>query len=214
MEMSTGKVFEKPPAGLAIGTIIDIVDMPNIPSVYDGVSRLVNKVRLLWVLNKLDGTPMVDKEGKQLTVAYIKPANMSVKADLYKMVTMLLSAAPPVITKTEDLDPLLLGRSNVLFITLTPNDKQPGDFYANVTGASPLAAGMVAPVAPQGFVREKNKPKQVAGVATYATPQAAAQAVAQQAVQPAAAATQPANVATPGAPATPAPGAPPNNVSF
>ena len=213
MEMTQGKKFEKAPAGMCIGTIIDIVEMPKVPSTFNGVTTLKNKVRILWILNNINGTPMLDSEGKQLTVAFIKPASSHTSSDLYKLLLMLLGQAPPLMTKTEELEALLLGRSNVLFITRTPDTRSAGEFFANVTGASPLTPGMVAPVAPQGFVRAKNQPPKAAGQYAQAAPQPQqTQAVAQQPVasQPA----QPANVPTTTEPTPPAPGAPPNNVSF
>jgi hypothetical protein len=107
---------------------------------------------------------------------------MHEKSDLYKMVGMVLNAAPPLITKTEELADLLLGRSNVLFITKTAREGKPGEFYANVTGVAPLQPGQVAPKAPEGFTRAKDKPAlgqpvqraAQAAPATAAVPQAAA----------------------------------------
>ena len=172
MELSNSKPFEKPDAGLFLGTIVDVVDMPGVQTQYG----IKNKVRILWVLGATAaGQRVLDSEGKPLTVAFIKNGSWNEKSELYKMVRMILNAPPPLITKTEELSALLLGRANQLFVTLTPDQKRPGEFYANVTGVMPLAPGQVPPVAPAGFVRAKDKPRTVAGsngqpVQTYTTP--------------------------------------------
>ena len=185
MELTNSKPFEQPDAGTFIGTLIDFVNMPNVQS-----SRgHKNKVRLLWALNNLNGTPVLDSEGKPLTVAYIKPASFHEKSDLYKMTAMILNGPPPLLTKTEELEVLLLGRSNVLFLSKVPNETRPGEFYTNVIGATPLSPGMIAPQVPAGFVRAKDKPKTQAG--PYGQPvQTFAQAPAVQ-VAPAATASAP-----------------------
>ena len=69
MELTKPKVFEKPDAGMFLGTCADVVDMPNVPSTYNGVTKMVNKVRVLWLLGTLDGKPVLDSEGKLMTVA-------------------------------------------------------------------------------------------------------------------------------------------------
>jgi hypothetical protein len=69
MELSKPRIFEKPDAGMFLGTIIDVVDMPNVTVVWKGVSKLVNKIRVEWVLGKLDNTPLLDSEGKPLTIS-------------------------------------------------------------------------------------------------------------------------------------------------
>jgi hypothetical protein len=188
MELTNQKPFERPDGGLFLGTIIDVVDMPNVQTSFG----LKNKVRILWVLGPTQpGQKVTDSEGKPLTVAFIKNGSWNEKSELFKMAQMILNAPPPLITSTEQLAQLLLGRSNQLFITLTPNTKKAGEFYANVAGVSPLTPGQVAPVAPQGFVRQKDKPKTQAGpngqpVQTYATPQAAAAPAVAPATAPAA----------------------------
>src|SRR5258708_1271409 len=166
MELNKAKPFEQPDAGMFLGTIIDVVDMPQVQTNY-GVK---NKVRILWILTKTDNTPTLDSEGKPHTVAFIKPASMHEKSDLYKLVTMILNTAPPILKNTEELAQLLLGRANVLFITKTPNDKRQGEFYANVTGVAPLQSGQLAPKAPQGFQRAKDKPATQGGFVQRAAP--------------------------------------------
>lgn len=237
MELTQPKVFEKPDAGMFLGTIGDVVDMPNVSSTYNGVTKLVNKIRVLWFLGTLDGRPVLDSEGKPMTVAEFFNAVMADNSNLSKRMVQILSSQPPLMTKTEEVAALLIGRSAQLFLVKAPNKKNPADPYTNVSGAAPLSPGQIAPKIPADFVREINRPKTVAGVQTYATPAVAAQAsqaeqfAAWQAAQRLAAAQQPQTPAqqtgnapaatpppapAPTAPPAPIPGAPvpPNNVSF
>jgi hypothetical protein len=205
MELSKPKVFEKPDAGMFLGTIIDVVDMPNVTVVWKGVSKLVNKVRVEWVLGKLDNTPLLDSEGKPMTISGFYTATISDNSNLGKFLAQVLNAAPPLMTTTEQIAQLLIGRSGQLFLIKAPNLKNPQDPYTNISGIAPLAPGQVAPVTPTGFIRSKDRPKTVAGQATYATPQAAQQA--QQAT------TAPVPTSAP-APTTGTPIPASNNVSF
>jgi hypothetical protein len=174
MELSNQKPFPKPDAGVFLGTIIDVVDLPNYPTAFGPK----NKVRILWVLGKTDNTPALDPEGKPFQVIAMPNASMNEKATLFKMLTQILGQAPPLLTTSEQLSQLLLNRSNQLFLTKTPNPQKPGDFFVNVTGIMPLAPGQIAPVAPVGFVRAKDKPKIPSGATTQAiNPQANTQAV-------------------------------------
>ena len=62
MKINYGKTFEQPDAGMFIGKIIDVVEMPNVSTQYGPK----DKVRIQWVLNKLDNTPALDSENKPL----------------------------------------------------------------------------------------------------------------------------------------------------
>jgi hypothetical protein len=202
MELSNQKPFPKPDAGVFLGTIIDVVDLPNYPTAFGAK----NKVRIVWVLGNVNNTPTVDPEGKPFQVIAMPNASMNEKSTLFKLLTQILGAAPPLITTSEQLSQLLMGRSNQLFLTKTPNPKIQGDFFVNVTGVMPLAPGQIAPQAPAGFVRHKDKPRMVAGpagqpVATYTQPPASA-------TQPGA----PVNFAAPGTTAPPP--APNRNAQF
>ena len=169
MEISNQKPFPKPDGGVFLGTIIDVVDLPNYPTAFGPK----NKVRILWVLGKTDNTPALDPEGKAFQVIAMPNASMNEKATLFKMLTQILGQAPPLITTSEQLSQLLLGRSNQLFLQKTPNPQKPGDFFVNVTGIMPLSAGQIPPAAPVGFVRAKDKPKIPSGTTTQAVnPQA------------------------------------------
>ncbi len=207
MEISQGKKYEKPQPGNYTGTVIDIIPMPNVSSTFNGVTTLVNKVRIVWILGPAYlGQNVLTKEGKPFEQMGTYPAKLvntgTKKSKLYELLEQMLQQAPPLIRNDEELERVLLGRSNQLFLVAAANAKDPTDPYINVAGVTPLAPGQVPPQAPVGFVRVKNRPKEVAGqngqvVQTYGTPQAA-----QQAQQP---------VQQQQAPVAPAPS---NNVAF
>ena len=197
MQIAQGAKFERPAPGMYLATLVDVVDLPQVQTQYGTKDRL----RFHWVLAHLNGQLYLGKDGKAIEATLQLNANMGAKAELPKRLTQILGQAPPVITSTEQLEGLVLGRSNILVVIHAPNPKDPSDPFANVDGIAPIPPGMpAAPPIPQGYVRFKNRPKTVAGptgqpVQTYATPQAAAAAV--QAAAPAVAPTP--------APAAPAP---------
>jgi hypothetical protein len=174
-----GRVFYKPAAGTYIGKIIDVVDKPGVTTQYG----LKNKVLIVWTITQLDGTVVLDPENQPMQASAYVTMTMNEKSsqplfrNLYKIVTGVIGGQPPLLTKFEQLEQLLGGRSNVLMITSEPNPQKAGDFYANVVGILPLSAGMKAPATPTGFVRAKNRPKTQAGpqgqpVQTYSVPPA------------------------------------------
>lgn len=174
MNIGQGKVFERPVGGAYVGTIIDVVDMPQQPTKFGPK----DKVRILWVLAHINGAPYLDKEGQPFTIAGFYNATMTDNSNLTKALRQILSAQPPLITNTEDLARLLLGRSNQLFLTQEPDQNKADAFVTFVAGVSPVPQGVVPPQAPAGFVRFKDKPKTQAGpqgrpVQTYAAPPAA-----------------------------------------
>src|SRR5271157_839674 len=169
MEMTKGKVFQKPDAGLFYGTVVDVVDMQNYPTQYG----LQNKVRILWILNKQDNTPALDVEGKFLTIAEFHNAKTAENSNLTKALRQILNGPVPLLNSTEELAALLIGRSCSLFLVKSPNPKNPENPYTNIQGHAPLSPGQVPPRIPADFVREINRPKMISGQATYATPQAA-----------------------------------------
>lgn len=177
MNIGQGKVFERPAGGSYVGTIIDVVDMPQVQSIYNGVVTIKDRVRVLWVLAHINGAPYLDKEGNPFTIAGFYNATQTDNSNLTKALRQILSAQPPLITNSEDLSRLLLGRSNGLFLTQEPDKKKPNEFATFVAGISPLPPGVVPPQAPAGFIRFKDKPKTQAGpqgrpVQTYAQPPA------------------------------------------
>lgn len=193
MQIAQGAKFERPAPGMYLATLVDVVDLPQVQTQYG----LKDKLRFHWVLAHLNGQLYLTKEGRPVEATLQLNANMGGKAELPKRLTQILGQAPPVITSTEQLESLTIGRSNILVIVHAPNPKDPTDPYANVDGIGPIQPGLpAAPPIPQGYVRFKNRAKTVAGpngqpVQTYATPQAAA-------------AAQQAPVATAPAPAAPA----------
>jgi hypothetical protein len=190
MQLSKGKTFEKPDAGVFLGTIIDVVDMPQVRSVYNGVVSLKDKIRVLWVLGAADGSnrQVLDKEGKPMTTVAFYNASTSERGNLMKAIRQIVNGQVPLLNNTEDVANLLLGRSNLLFLSKADNPQKPDDPYVNVTGIAPVPAGLVPPQKPAGFQRECEKPKTQAGpqgtpVQTYATPAAAAAAAQPQTQQ-------------------------------
>jgi len=183
MNITQGKVFEKPAGGSYIATIIDVVDLPNQTVTYKGVSKQVDKIIIKWVLAYLNGAPYLDKTGQPMEVAAFPAAIQSKGSKLTKLLTQILNAAPPLISSTEELAKMLIGRSNSLFLTQEPDARNPGQFFTNVAGIAPLPPGSVPPAIPAGYVRQNYKPKTQAGpqgqpVQTYA--QAPQQAASQQ----------------------------------
>jgi hypothetical protein len=194
MEITHGKKFEKPQPGNYTATVIDIVTLADQKSTYNGVETVQNKIRIVWVLGAAyPGQVVVSKEGKPFEVIAVPNAKLTTKpkkSKLYEILEQMLGQAPPLVKNDAELEALMLGRSNQVFLVANANPSNPDDPFINVAGLTPLAPGQVAPQVPAGFVRFKNRVKTVAGqngqpVATYSTPQAAA------AAQPAAPAAAP-----------------------
>lgn len=174
MEIRTQKPFEKPDGGSYLGTIID-VGAKEVPDT-DFVTRLQKvgsdgrgltkvQVTFTWTLGYVNGQPAVDSEGRPFQVfetydAYQNPAKPS---KLDKALAQILNAAPPLLSNTDQLEPMLLGHSNELFITKTPKVNNPAEMTVKVIGHSPLKPGQIAPKVPQGFVRVKDRVRNQAG---------------------------------------------------
>ena len=180
MEITHGKKFEKPQAGNYTGTVIDLVTLENVASTFNGVTTYQNKVRIVWVLGPAyPGQIAVTKDGKPFEV--IGTYNMKLidrpkKSKLYELLEQMLQSAPPLISNDAELESVVLGRSNQLFLVSNNNPSDASDPFINVAGVTPLAPGQVAPQIPAGFVRFKNRPKTQAGpqgrpVQTYPQPQ-------------------------------------------
>jgi hypothetical protein len=155
MNLGQNKVFERPEGGSYIGTIIDVVDMPQQPTAFGPK----DKVRFIWVLANVDGTPYVDSEGNPFMQAGFYNATVSDNSNLTKALRQILNAAPPELNTTKDIENLVMGRSNGLFLTQEPDNKNPKLFVTFVAGISPLPKGVKPPQAPEGFVRAKDRKK-------------------------------------------------------
>lgn len=169
MEITNQKPFEQPNAGMFLGTIIDVIDLPNVQTAFGPK----NKVRLVWVLGQVNNQPALDSEGKPYRIIDQFNASISPKAKLYERIQQVLNAPPPLITTSEQLSELLINRSGQLYLVNTPNPTNPQKPYINIAGVMPLAPGQVAPQAPAGFVRAKDKAQQAAQQAqrpAYAAP--------------------------------------------
>jgi len=165
MDVSQGKVFYKPAGGMYLGTLIDIVEKPGVVTQWGPK----NKALFVWTLTKADGTPYLDPEGKPFQATAWVTATMNDKStqplfrNMFKIVASILNATPPLINTTEQLETLLLGKSNGLMITQEVNPQKPTEPFVNIVGIMPLAAGQVGPAIPTGFVRAKNRPQTQAG---------------------------------------------------
>jgi hypothetical protein len=185
MELSNSKPFEKPKGGLYVGKIIDVVDLPNVTKTYAGVTTTKNYVRIVWVLGSaFPGVKVLDSEGKPFRVIKQVNASMNEKSELFKTLTMILNQAPPLLSSTDQLAELLIGRANQLFLVEAPNPQKAGDVFVNVNGIAQIQPGNEIPATPEGFVRSKDKVKTQAGpqgtpVQTYSQPPQQQQAPAQ-----------------------------------
>jgi hypothetical protein len=155
MIVEAAKEYEKPDTGIFNGTIIDVIDLGKVQKAY-GMKVMI---RILWVLDKNDS------EGNPYRVMREVNAVMHPESKLFKTAQGVFGTAPPIPFNSET----LMGRSNKLVIVRTQPDAK-GRVYANIVGIEPLPQGAVAPTAPLGFVRHKDRPQQ---------PQSAAPAVAQ-----------------------------------
>lgn len=186
MNLGQNKVFERPAGGAYIGTIIDVVDMPQQMTKFGPK----DKVRVLWVLAHSNGAAYLDKEGKPFTVAGFYNATVSDNSNLTKALRQIINGMLPQLNTTTDIENLIMNRSNSLFLTQEPDTKNPGQFVTFVAGISPLPPGVQPPQAPQGFVRAKFQTKQTSGpnpgqtATTYAQPQTQYQPPAQSNVAP------------------------------
>lgn len=199
MDLKVQKPFENPPPSVYLGTIIDVVSKSQVPSTYNGVTTLTDKVALVWVLAQIDGRPALNSEGKPFTVRETHNASMHENANLFKRLIQILGGAPPAIKNDDELAALLIGRSAQLYLISNPNPKRPDQPFINISGSAPLTPGQNPPPIPQGFVRKKFRPEkqgfgqQPAANAGFAQPASAAPTPA---YNPAPATPAPAPVAT------------------
>ena len=193
----SSKDFENPETGRFNGTIIDVIDLGPRTNRF-GESKV--RLRIIWVLDRNDseGNPFRVMRELNATVAD-KPK----KSNLYEIAEAVMGVPPAVGFDTD----VLIGRSNELTI-VRETQAATGKVYANIKVILPLAAGVVGPPIPQGFVRDtgqaraKNVTNGAPAVAAAANTQAPpaqptvqAAPTAQAPVQPvpqAAAAPQPA----------------------
>lgn len=166
---NNGKQFEKPASGMFHGVLADVVDLGDVTTTYQGVSKTQRMIRLIWILDT-NGT-----DGKPLSVAVRFNANLHEKSNLYKTLKQVLNSAPPA---TFDID-TLIGQTRQLFIVREKSADGTKD-YANIQGIAPAAPGKAVPI-PADFIRAKNKPPKQANPAPAATqPQAATAPPVQQ----------------------------------
>ena len=207
MDITQGKIYYKPEGDKYLATLIDLIEKPKVAT----PNGPKDKIRMVWTITTLAGQPVFDLQGNPTpeATAYVT-ASISEKSsqpmfrNLYKILHGILGAPPPLVTKFEQLEALVLGRSNVLMLTKEPKPGTTDEFYSNIVGIMPFPAGLPVPQAPANFQRNKFRQNGVTinpqgqTVATYATPQAAAAAAPQyQAPQAPVAAPAAAPVAVP-----------------
>lgn len=216
MQITQGKVFEKAAPGMYLGTVIDVVEMPNVPTQYG----LKNKVRIHWLLANLNGQLVLGKDGLPIEATGFYNATSGPKSELTKRVAQILYPnASPLVTETQQLAELIIGRSNILVLVQGENPKNPQDPYINVDGIGPIQSGMPSPPAiPANYIRHINRPKTQVGpngqpVQTYATPAAAQAAIPTYPVAPGYA-PNPGYAVAPPPTGAPAPAAPVQTVNL
>jgi hypothetical protein len=181
MDIIQGRVFHKPEMGTYYSTIIDVVSRPKT----DPTKK--DKIRIEWALiSSLTGKIALGPDGEQVFgSAYVSNVMNSKSTtplywNLYGIIRGVLGTTPPLITKFEELENLLMGRSNVTMWTKEPNPNKVNEFYSNIVGITPLPPGAPVPVAPEGYMRYKGRPQTSNAAPTqYVTP---SQPVPQQVV--------------------------------
>ena len=148
MEIPSGKKFEKPDAGMFLGTIIDVVFLKQVPSKNPKFPEAKDRLRIVWVLDKNDSEGRPYRIIEQPPFRMADGQNNTKKSRLYEIYEGVFNGAIPVPYESED----LIGRSNLLFLV------KDGE-YTNIKGFLPVPAGQTPPVAPKDFVRDKDKPK-------------------------------------------------------
>lgn len=146
----------KSETGEFAGTIVDVVELPNVKTQY----AVKTQIQIVWVLGTPDGSGKyaMDSEGNPFRVMRQVNATIDEKSKLYELVKGVLGTAPPVPFDSE----ILIGRANKLFIEKGPDSKT-GKVYANVKFITFLPQGHVPPPIPQGFVRAKDKQRANSG---------------------------------------------------
>jgi hypothetical protein len=187
---SSGKDFEKPKGGVYPATIIDVFDLGLVPSKNPTYPDPKYRIRIVWVLDAKD------TEGRPFRIIEQPPLKISSGSGKYKSSRFydiclgVLGTPPPNPFNPE----ALLGKSNQLFLA------QEGEFV-NIKGFLPLNPGQVAPTAPVGFVRERDKPSSASApagsTAAVTRPTVPAVNLGTPAQQAAAAAPQPADADIP-----------------
>ena len=155
----SGKVFEKPEAGIFVGTIIDVVDLGLVPSKNPKFPDPQVRIRIVWVLDKNDSEGRPYRIIEQPTAKLSDGGNATKKSRLYEICEGVFQTAPPVPFESEN----LMGRSNRLFLA------KEGE-YTNIKGFMPLLPTDVSPKAPADFVRHKDKDKTKSGTPASTTP--------------------------------------------
>ncbi len=173
---SGGKKFERAKAGIYLGTIIDVVELGEVKSNNPRFPNPKVRTRIVWVLNANDSEGRALRYMEQPSSVMTPPGKYRASR-MYEISAGVLGTVPVPFD-----DEVLLHRSNQLVLM------QEGE-YVNLKAILPVPAGQTPPPVPQGFVRDKDKPKDANGQA--ATGQAVVQSAAPSIAQPAAPAVAP-----------------------
>lgn len=166
MKVGRQEPFEKPEGGEYLGTIIDVIDKPNQPVTFGGVTKMQDQITFVWTLAYPNGQIAVDSKGRPFQIfetynAFISEGQKPSK--LYRALMQILNAAPPKIDDTAQIESILLGRSSGLLVMKSPKTTNPSEFTSKIIGHMPLKPGQAPPQTPAGFVRDKDRVKQQAG---------------------------------------------------
>jgi len=171
---SGGKKFERAKAGIYLGTIIDVVELGEVASKNPRFPNPKVRTRIVWVLNAndADGRPLRYMEQPS---SVMTPPGKYRASRMYEISAGVLGGVIPVPYDDE----VLLHRSNQLVLM------QEGE-YVNLKAILPVPPGQTPPPVPQGFVRDRDKPKDANGQ----TVQSAAPSIGNTAAAPATAADE------------------------
>lgn len=137
--------YEKPDAGMFVGTIIDVIELGVVPSRNGFAAQ--ERVRIVWVLDKNNsqGKPYFISEAP--TTKWSDGTSGYKKSRLYEISEGVFGTLPPVPYDSE----LLIGKSNLLFLA------KEGEFV-KIKGFMPVPSDRIAPKAPSDFKRDKDDP--------------------------------------------------------
>jgi hypothetical protein len=156
--VSAGKQFTPAPDGVHAGVCCDIIDLGMVTTQWEGKERTSHKVYLVWQIGAVN-----EETGERFTVRRRYTASLHEKADLRKN---LQSWRGRPFTNEElasfDLD-RVIGVGALLNIVHTMKD---GNTWANVEAIMPLPKGQ-EPLKIQGYIRDKDKPKDRSEGASY-----------------------------------------------
>jgi len=145
--VSEGSSFTPCPAGPHSATLVDVIDLGLVTSVYEGKSKTAHKVRLVWQVaeRKDDGTPY--QVSKQYTASLHEKASLRKDLEAWRGQPFTKEQAAGF-----DIEVLL---HKPCLLNVQHADRA-GSTFANVTSLMRLPKGMPV-VQPTGYVRKKDR---------------------------------------------------------